>query len=98
MSDVEGFDLNASLEDTQALEGGYARREFLAKAGKLTAAAAVAAPLAATTQKALAAMEHASLGGDPVATRAIQAAKKYAGVTLVSDRETGPNGLDDRLF
>jgi multiple sugar transport system substrate-binding protein len=98
MSDLEGFDLDASLEDTQVLEGGYARREFLAKAGKLTAAAAVAAPLAAATEKALAAMEHASLGGDPVATRAIQAAKKYAGVTLVSDRETGPNGLDDRLF
>jgi multiple sugar transport system substrate-binding protein len=99
VSDDEGFDLDALLGvGPGALEAEYGRKEFLLKAGKVGAAAAAAGPLAAATKKAWAAAERASQGGDPVATNAVNAAKQYAGVTLVTDRETGPNGLDDRLF
>jgi multiple sugar transport system substrate-binding protein len=79
-------------------EEAYARRELLLKAAKLGAAGAVASPLLANVQKAWAAAEKASGGGDPIATYAVQQAKQYAGITLTTIRETGPQAADDKLF
>jgi multiple sugar transport system substrate-binding protein len=99
LSDEEHRDLDAMIEENlDSLEAAYNRKDILLTAGKYAAAAAVAGPTAAATTRARAAAEAASQGGDPVATNAVNAAKQYAGVTLVTDRETGPNGLDDRLF
>jgi multiple sugar transport system substrate-binding protein len=81
-----------------AFEETLARKAFLAKMGKLAAAGAVAGPLMASVEQAWARAEKASLGGDPVATNAVAAAKKYAGITLTTIRETGPQAADDKLF
>jgi multiple sugar transport system substrate-binding protein len=76
---------------------GYGRKDFLVKAGKLAAAGAIAGPLLANVEQAWARAE-AALAADPVAANAIAAAKKYAGITLTTIRETGPQAADDKLF
>ena len=79
-------------------EEAYQRKELLLKAGKLVAAGAVASPLLANVERAWAAAEAASAGGDAVATTAVAAAKQYSGTTLTTIRETGPQAADDKLF
>jgi multiple sugar transport system substrate-binding protein len=76
-----------------------ARRDFLVKTG-LAAAAAAAAPMWLKTEQAAAAIE-ASLGGaqaDPIASRAVAAAKRFRGTTLGRINEAGPQALDDKNF
>jgi multiple sugar transport system substrate-binding protein len=84
--------------ECETMDAAFGRKTFLAGAGKLMAAGVSASAVLAATQRAWAAAEAASQGGDPVATNAVRAAKRFAGVTLTTDRETGPNGLDDKLF
>ena len=60
-------------------EEAYQRKELLLKAGKLVAAGAVASPLLANVERAWAAAEAASAGGDAVATTAVAAAKQFSG-------------------
>jgi multiple sugar transport system substrate-binding protein len=81
-----------------AFDASVSRDEFLRKAGKLAAAGVMAGPLLAATNKAWAAGEAASQGGDPIATIAVNRAKQYAGITLTTMRETGPQAADDKLF
>jgi len=71
------------------------RSEFLRKSGGMIAAGALAGPLLAAAD-AMAASGAAA--ADPIATTAIKAAKQYAGVTLTTTRETGPQAADDKLF
>jgi multiple sugar transport system substrate-binding protein len=106
-SDEEGFvSRNTKFDARLALgehgpgvfDAALGRRDFLVGSGKVLAAGATGGALMAATKKAWAAAEAASQGGDPVATRAVNAAKQYAGITLTTDRETGPNGLDDKVF
>jgi multiple sugar transport system substrate-binding protein len=74
----------------------FDRLTLLKKSGRLAAAGAVAAPLLTAGQaRAGTAAESAA---DPIATTAVQQAKKYAGITLTTIRETGPQAADDKLF
>src|SRR5919204_4779842 len=79
-------------------ETGMPRKSFLIDSAKLAAAAAAAGPFYLAAKQAKAA-EAASLGGDPIATRAITAAKaKYSGVTLSRIAEVGPQALEPKNF
>ena len=73
----------------------FDRLSLLKKSGRLAAAGAVAAPLV-TAGQALAGT--AADAADPIATTAVQQAKKYAGIKLTTIRETGPQAADDKLF
>src|SRR4051794_17158592 len=79
--------------DTEA----YTRLSLLKKGGRLAAAGVVAAPLMSAAGQAFAATA-AEAATDPIATTAVQAAKKYSGVKLTTIRETGPQAADDKLF
>jgi multiple sugar transport system substrate-binding protein len=75
-----------------------ARREFLIKTG-LAAAAAAAAPTWLKTEQAAAAIEASTaVGGDKIASGAVNAAKQYSGITLGRINEAGPQALDDKNF
>jgi multiple sugar transport system substrate-binding protein len=71
------------------------RGEFLKKSGRVAVAGAFAGPLLAAGD-ALAGSSAAA--PDPVAQRAVDAAKQYSGITLTTIRETGPQAADDKLF
>jgi len=74
------------------------RRDFLFDSAKLMAAAAAAGPFFMAAKQAAAA-ELASLGGDPIATRAAAAAKKsFNGVGLTRIAEFGPQALEPKNF
>lgn len=74
---------------------GYDRGEFLKKSGRLAAAGALAGGLVPSV--ALGASSK-SAATDPIATNAIKQAKQFAGITLTTIRETGPQAADDKLF
>jgi multiple sugar transport system substrate-binding protein len=76
-----------------------ARRDFLVKSG-LAAAAMAAAPTWLKTEQAAAALEASTLGAqaDPIAARAVSAAKRLKGITLGRINEAGPQALDDKNF
>jgi len=99
---MKGVDVRDENEVLAAGEHGptlfderVGRGEFLRKSGRLAAAGALAAPLLAAAE-AMAAS--GALAADPVATKAVNAAKKFSGVTLTTIRETGPQAADDKLF
>src|SRR4051794_31672919 len=73
------------------------RKDFLFDSAKLLAAAAAAGPFFMAAEQAAAAMR-ASTGGDPIATSAVNAAKKYSGITLTKTNEAGLQALDDQNF
>ena len=73
------------------------RKDFLFDSAKLLAAAAAAGPFFLAAEQAAAA-ELASTGGDPIATNAVNAAKKFAGITLTKTNEAGLQALDDKNF
>jgi multiple sugar transport system substrate-binding protein len=78
-------------------EEARGRKDFLFDSGKLLAAAAAAGPFFMAAEQAAAA-EAASLGPDPIATNAVKAAKKFAGITLTKTNEAGLQALDDKNF
>src|SRR5919201_3576716 len=79
-------------------EAQVPRKSFLIDSAKLAAAAAAAGPFYLAAKQAKAA-EAASLGGDRIATTAINAAKaKYSGVTLSRIAEVGPQALEPKNF
>ncbi len=74
------------------------RKSFLIDSAKLMAAAAAAGPFFMGARQAKAA-EAASLGPDPIATRAVNAAKaNFSGVTLHRISESGPQALEPKNF
>jgi multiple sugar transport system substrate-binding protein len=76
------------------------RKDFLFDSAKLLAAAAAAGPFYMAASQAEAAIEASTsaTAGDPIAVSAVNAAKKYKGITLTADRESGLQALDDKLF
>jgi len=98
-------ELEARPEDYEAVgldpalgEGAvYGRKDFLFNSAKLMAAAAAAGPFFMATKQAAAA-ELASLGADPIATSAINAAKKLGVGKLNKTNESGLQALDDKNF
>jgi multiple sugar transport system substrate-binding protein len=79
-------------------EAQMPRKSFLFDSAKLLAAAAAAGPFYLAAKQAQAA-ELASLGGDPIATAAINAAKaNFSGVKLSRIAETGPQALEPKNF
>ncbi len=98
MSDETRIDLEELGEHGPGiLEAGYGRKDFLFNTGKLMAAAAAAGPFFMAAKQAAAA-EKASLGADPIATTAVNEAKKYSGISLGRINETGPQALEDKNF
>src|SRR5205823_2078892 len=84
--------------DPGLLNATSGRKDFLFNTGKLMAAAAAAGPFYLAAEQAAAATK-ASLGGDPIATTAISAAKKnFAGASLTRISETGPQSLEPLNF
>jgi multiple sugar transport system substrate-binding protein len=80
------------------LEAQMPRKSFLLDSAKLMAAAAAAGPFFMGAKQAKAA-EAASLGPDPIATRAVAAAKaNYSNVTLHRISEVGPQALEPKNF
>jgi multiple sugar transport system substrate-binding protein len=74
------------------------RKDFLFDSAKLMAAAAAAGPFFMAAKQAAAA-EAASLGGDPIATSAVAAAKKnFSGVKITRIAESGPQALEPKNF
>jgi multiple sugar transport system substrate-binding protein len=74
------------------------RKEFLFDSAKLLAAAAAAGPFFMAAEQAAAA-EAASLGGDPIATTAANAAKKnFKDVKISRIAEVGPQALEPKNF
>ena len=74
------------------------RKSFLIDSAKLMAAAAAAGPFFMAAEQAKAA-EAASLGRDPIATRAVAAAKaNFSDVTLNRISEVGPQALEPKNF
>ena len=79
-------------------EAQMPRKGFLSDSAKLLAAAAAAGPFYLAAKQAKAA-EAGSLGGDPIATAAINAAKaKFSGVKLTRISEVGPQALEPKNF
>jgi multiple sugar transport system substrate-binding protein len=98
VSDDVFHDPEASQEEY--FEGlRMARRDFLVKTG-LAAAAMAAAPAWLKTEQAAAALASSSGGAqaDPIASRAVSAAKRFSGITLGRINEAGPQALDDKNF
>jgi multiple sugar transport system substrate-binding protein len=80
------------------LAGQMPRKSFLIDSAKLMAAAAAAGPFFMAAKQAKAA-EAASLGADPIATRAVAAAKaNFSNVTLNRIAEVGPQALEPKNF
>src|SRR4029453_1818395 len=80
------------------LETPMPRKSFLIDSAKLMAAAAAAGPFFMAAKQAKAA-EAASLGTDPIATRAVAAAKaNFPDVTLNRIAEVGPQALEPKNF
>src|SRR5215211_1012920 len=80
------------------LSGQMPRKGFLIDSAKLMAAAAAAGPFFMAAKQAKAA-EGASLGPDPIATTAVNAAKaKFSDVTLTRIAESGPQALEPKNF
>jgi len=76
------------------------RKDFLFDSAKLLAAAAAAGPFYMAASQAEAAIEASTsaTAGDPIAVSAVNAAKKYKGITLSKTNESGLQALDDRNF
>ena len=76
------------------------RKDFMIDAAKLLAAAAAAGPFYMAASQAEAAIEASTsaTAGDPIAVSAVNAAKKYAGITLTKTNESGLQALDDHNF
>ncbi len=76
------------------------RKDFLFDSAKFLAAAAAAGPFYMAGSQAEAAIEASTstTAGDPIAVSAVNAAKQYKGITLTTDRESGLQALDDKLF
>src|SRR5438309_1029778 len=84
--------------DPGLLDAPIGRKDFLFNSGKLMAAAAAAGPFYMAAQQALAA-EQGSLGGDPIATTVINAAKKnFHGSNLTRISEAGLQALEPKNF
>jgi multiple sugar transport system substrate-binding protein len=84
--------------DPSIFETEVGRKDFLLRAAGLTAAAAAAGPFFMAAKQAKAA-EAASLGGDPIATNAVNAAKKsFSNVGLTRIAEAGPQALEPKNF
>jgi len=74
------------------------RKDFLYDSAKLLAAAAAAGPFFMAAKQAAAA-ELASLGQDPIATGAVNAAKaNFSDVTISRIAESGPQALEPKNF
>jgi multiple sugar transport system substrate-binding protein len=74
------------------------RKDFVFDSAKLIAAAAAAGPFFMAAKQAAAA-EFASLGGDPIATNAAQAAtKNFNGIGISRIAESGPQALEPKNF
>lgn len=76
------------------------RRALFLNAARLTAAAAAAGPFFMAAEQARAA-ERAStsaLAGDPIATTAVNAAKRFSGKTITMTYEAGLQALDPKNF
>ncbi|MFN0156052.1 MAG: ABC transporter substrate-binding protein [Gaiella sp.] len=89
-------DINGEAGGTM-FDGPVGRKDFLFDSAKLLTAAAAAGPFFLAAKQAAAA-ELASTGGDPIATSAVNAAKKFAGITLTKTNEAGLQALDDKNF
>jgi multiple sugar transport system substrate-binding protein len=84
--------------DPGLMDATVGRKDFLFNSAKLMAAAAAAGPFFMSARQAAAARS-ASLGGDPIATTAIAAAKKnFSGVNMTRISETGPQALEPLNF
>ena len=84
-------------DGSSVFEAPKGRKDFLFDSAKLLAAAAAAGPFFLAAEQAAAA-EVGSTGGDPIATNAVNAAKKFAGITLTKTNEAGLQALDDKNF
>ena len=98
MSDDVFHDPDVSQEDYFA-QLRLARRDFLVKTG-LAAAAMAAAPTWLKTEQAAAAIAASTAGAqaDPIAANAVNAARRFRGITLGRINEAGPQALDDKNF
>jgi len=96
VSDDERSDIE-ELGGHGPLEAAYGRKDFLLNSGKILAAAAAAGPFFLAAKQARAA-EAASLGGDPIATTAVNAAKAYSGQKITMTYESGLQALDPKNF
>jgi multiple sugar transport system substrate-binding protein len=76
------------------------RKDFLFDSAKLIAAAAAAGPFYLAAEQAHAAYEASTslTAGDPIAVSAVNAAKKFKGITLTKTNESGLQALDDHNF
>lgn len=84
--------------DPDLIDSTMGRRDFLLNTAKLTAAAAAAGPFFLSAAQARAA-QAASMGGDPIATTVINAAKKnFAGTGLTRISEAGLQALEPKNF
>jgi multiple sugar transport system substrate-binding protein len=84
--------------DPGLLEASMGRKDFLFNTAKLTAAAAAAGPFFMAAEQAAAARK-ASLGGDPIATTVINAAKtNFKGTSLTRISEAGLQALEPKNF
>ena len=82
--------------DPGLLNASSGRKDFLLNSAKLMAAASAAGPFFLAAEQAAAARK-ASLGGDPIATTAISAAKKkFAGANLTSSPNARPSSNECR--
>jgi multiple sugar transport system substrate-binding protein len=89
--------LDESLVDG-LFEAQMPRKSFVVNSAKLAAAMAAAGPFYLAAKEAKAA-EAASLGGDPIATTAVNAAKaSFSDVTLSRIAESGPQALEPKNF
>jgi multiple sugar transport system substrate-binding protein len=97
VSDDDSFDLEG-FDEEGLFEAAYGRKDFLFNTGKLLAAAAASGPFFMAAKQAAAA-EAASLGVDPIATRAVAAAKKnFSNVKITKIAEFGPQALEPKNF
>jgi multiple sugar transport system substrate-binding protein len=99
-SEVEG--VGDDIRDESFADGLFearaGRKDFLYDSAKLLSAAAAAGPFFMAAKQAKAA-EAASLGGDPIATNAVKAAKaKFADVKIARIAESGPQALEPKNF
>jgi multiple sugar transport system substrate-binding protein len=84
--------------DPGLLGASVDRRDLLLNTAKLTAAAAAAGPFFLAAKQARAA-EAASLGGDPIATIAANAAKQnFSGASITRIAEAGLQALEPKNF
>jgi multiple sugar transport system substrate-binding protein len=97
VSDDEAFDVEGV--DGEGLDAVYGRKDFLFNTGKLLAAAAAAGPFFMAEQQARAAYR-ASTGpaADPIASSAVNAARRLRVDRLNKTNEAGLQALDDRNF